>query len=79
MAKRLDAFKKFYPWVDASGLDYFRRRLVQAPRDSEEGLKLTLEHCVTLEMQQAAVCALQFKCDLLWTMLDAIEAKARKQ
>jgi pyrroloquinoline quinone (PQQ) biosynthesis protein C len=28
-------------------------------------------------MQQAAVRALQFKCDLLWTMLDAIELKAR--
>jgi pyrroloquinoline-quinone synthase len=79
MAKRLEAFKRHYPWVEASGLEYFRSRLVQAPRDSEEGLNLTLEHCVTLEMQQAAAHALQFKCDLLWTMLDAIEAKARKQ
>ena len=77
MSKRLEAFKKFYPWVKASGLEYFQGRLVQAPRDSGEGLKLTLEHCVTLEMQQAAVRALQFKCDLLWTMLDAIELKAQ--
>ncbi len=79
MAKRLEAFKRFYPWVEASGLEYFIRRLVQAPRDSSEALKLTLDHCNTLEMQQAALRALQFKCDLLWTMLDAIELRARRQ
>jgi pyrroloquinoline-quinone synthase len=79
MAKRLEAFKRFYPWVEASGLEYFTRRLVQAPRDSGEALKLTLDHCVTLEMQKAALQALQFKCDLLWGMLDAIDRKTRKQ
>ncbi len=75
MAKRLEAFKRFYPWVDASGLDYFARRLLQAPRDSGEALKLTLDHCDTREKQLAALCALQFKCDLLWAMLDAIHAR----
>jgi len=75
MAKRLEAFKRFYPWVKASGLEYFTRRLVQAPRDSSEALKLTLDNCLTLETQQAAVQALQFKCDLLWTMLDAIHGR----
>jgi pyrroloquinoline-quinone synthase len=78
MAKRLEAFKRFYPWVESSGLEYFTRRLVQAPRDSREALKLTLDHCITLEMQQAALRALQFKCDLLWTMLDAIQGKTRQ-
>ncbi len=79
MAKRLEAFKRFYPWVKASGLEYFNRRLVQAPRDSNEALELTLVHCNTPEMQQAALRALQFKCDLLWTMLDAIHGKAQEQ
>jgi pyrroloquinoline-quinone synthase len=74
MAKRLAAFKKFYSWVEPGGLDYFARRLSQAPRDSLEALALTLDHCVTLELQQAAVAALQFKCDLLWAMLDAIHS-----
>jgi pyrroloquinoline-quinone synthase len=72
MAKRLEAFKKFYPWVKAYGLEYFSNRLTQAPRDSGEALKLTLEHCNTLEMQEQALHALQFKCDLLWAVLDAI-------
>jgi pyrroloquinoline-quinone synthase len=75
MAKRLEAFKQFYPWVKAYGLDYFTRRLTQAPRDSGEALKLTLDHCVTLEMQQSAVQALHFKCDLLWAMLDSIDGQ----
>lgn len=77
MAKRLEAFKKHYPWVKASGLEYFKNRLTQAPRDSGEALKMTLEYCVTREMQEAAVAALQFKCDLLWAMLDAIEKQSR--
>lgn len=72
MARRLAAFEKHYTWVEARGLDYFKSRLTQARRDSREALELTLQQCVTREMQQAAVGALQFKCDLLWAMLDAI-------
>jgi pyrroloquinoline-quinone synthase len=77
MAKRLAAFRRHYGWVKQSGLDYFSRRLTQAPRDSGEGLALTLKYCPTREMQEAAVGALHFKCDLLWAMLDAIQAKGR--
>jgi pyrroloquinoline-quinone synthase len=75
MAKRLEAFERFYKWIDPAGLEYFRRRLVQAPRDSGEALRLTLEHCATPEMQRAAVRALQFKCDLLWAVLDAVHVR----
>jgi pyrroloquinoline-quinone synthase len=77
MAKRLEAFRRHYRWVNPRGLDYFSRRLTQAPRDSGEGLELTLRHCATRDMQEAAVRALQFKCDLLWAMLDAIQTKCR--
>jgi pyrroloquinoline-quinone synthase len=75
MAKRLAAFERYYKWIDPAGLEYFRRRLTQAPRDSGEALRLTLEHCATPEMQRAALRALQFKCDLLWAMLDAVHVK----
>jgi pyrroloquinoline-quinone synthase len=75
MAKRLEAFPRFYPWVKADGLQYFRNRLVQAPRDSGEALRLTHQYCVTRAMQEAAVRALQFKCDLLWALLDSIHAQ----
>jgi len=73
MSKRLEAFECFYSWVEPRGLEYFKDRLTQARRDSGEGLTLTLTHCTTREMQEAAVRALRFKCDLLWAMLDSIQ------
>jgi pyrroloquinoline-quinone synthase len=72
MAKRLEAFEHFYSWIDRDGLEYFRNRLTQARRDSGEALQLTLTHCSTRADREAAVRALQFKCDLLWAMLDSI-------
>jgi pyrroloquinoline-quinone synthase len=72
MATRLAAFEKFYKWIDPTGLDYFRRRVTQARRDSTEALEITIQHCHTRELQDAALRALQFKCDLLWAMLDSI-------
>ena len=72
MSTRLAAFKKFYSWIDARGLDYFRRRVTQARRDSDDALAITLEYCDAPGLQRQAVCALEFKCDVLWSMLDAI-------
>ena len=73
MAVRLAAFERHYPWIDRAGLTYFRNRLSQAPRDSEHALQVVTEYCVTPEQQDAAVAALSFKCDVLWSMLDAID------
>lgn len=72
MAARLAAFEKYYTWIDADGLAYFRARLVQAPRDSEHGLSIVLKHCRTSAEQKRATAALKFKCDLLWAQLDAL-------
>jgi pyrroloquinoline-quinone synthase len=72
MATRIEAFEKFYQWIDPRGLDYFRRRLMQARRDSDEALAITVEYCNTPELQREAARALEFKCDVLWSMLDAI-------
>ena len=73
MAERLAAFEQHYPWIDRQALAYFRARLNQAPRDSEHALEVVTRYCVTPEQQAAAVAALSFKCDVLWSMLDAIE------
>ena len=75
MATRLAAFEQYYKWVQPWGFDYFKSRVTQARRDSEEGLALTLTYCNTREMQESAVRAMGFKCDVLWTVLDAIHAK----
>jgi pyrroloquinoline-quinone synthase len=72
MSARLAAFEKFYSWIDPRGLDYFRRRVTQARRDSDEALAITLEYCNTPGLQREALRALEFKCDVLWSMLDAI-------
>ena len=79
MSERLAAFQKFYTWVAPSGFDYFRSRLTQARVDSNEGLALTLTYCDTPELQNAALAALRFKCDVLWSMLDALQFSFEKQ
>jgi pyrroloquinoline-quinone synthase len=73
MAERLAAFERYYPWIDPAGLAYFRARLSQAPRDSRHALQVVTRHCRTPDQQTAAVAALSFKCDVLWSMLDAID------
>lgn len=73
MATRLAAFVRHYPWIDPEGLTYFRNRLTQAPRDSAHALEVVTEYCRSAQEQDAAVAALSFKCDVLWSMLDAID------
>lgn len=69
---RLESWPKHYPWIDADGLQYFRNRLSQARRDVEDGLCITLDYFRTREQQERALDILQFKLDVLWTMLDAM-------
>jgi pyrroloquinoline-quinone synthase len=38
----------------------------------EHALEVVTEHCRTADEQARAVAALSFKCDVLWSMLDAI-------
>jgi pyrroloquinoline-quinone synthase len=70
---RLAALEAHYPWIDPAGLEYFRDRLVQAPRDAEHALRLVVERCVMREQQERAVAALKFKTEVLWAQLEAIE------
>jgi pyrroloquinoline-quinone synthase len=70
---RLDTWPTHYPWIKPDGLEYFRSRLTQAPRDVEHGLRVTLDHFRTREQQERALAILQFKLDLLWAMLDAMQ------
>jgi pyrroloquinoline-quinone synthase len=72
MQRRIAAFPKHYSWVRPEALEYFRSRLTQAPRDSEQGLHLVLTRCTTIETQRKAFEALAFKLELLWVMIDTI-------
>lgn len=70
---RLAGWPALYPWIDSDGLQYFRSRIPLATRDVEHGLAVTLDYFRTREMQRRALEILQFKLDILWSMLDAIE------
>ena len=78
MRKRIAAFPEHYPWIRPEALDYFRSRLVQAPRDSQQGLRLVQQHCTTVETQQRAFQALAFKLEMLWVMIDTIHNAYRE-
>jgi pyrroloquinoline-quinone synthase len=70
--RRLDNWPSVYPWIEARGYDYFRKRLREARRDVEHGLTVTLDHFDTRDAQEYALNILQFKLDVLWSMLDAM-------
>ncbi|MDT0634922.1 pyrroloquinoline-quinone synthase PqqC [Spectribacter hydrogenoxidans] len=70
--QRLTGWPDHYPWIDAEGLSYFRKRLSEARRDVEHGLDLTLAYFRTRADQERALDILQFKLDVLWAMLDAM-------
>lgn len=72
MRKRIAAFPEHYPWIRPEALEYFRNRLIQAPRDSQQGLRLVQQHCTTVESQRRAFEALAFKLEMLWVMIDTI-------
>ena len=69
---RLDNWPQHYPWIEQDGYNYFRKRLAEARRDVEHGLSITLDYFRTREQQEHALGLLQFKLDILWTMLDAM-------
>ena len=49
--QRIEAFPKHYPWIPPEALDYFKSRLVQAPRDVSHGLSIVQQHCTTVDTQ----------------------------
>ncbi|MGO4813281.1 pyrroloquinoline-quinone synthase PqqC [Cupriavidus sp. 2MCAB6] len=71
--ERLAGWPQHYPWIEAEGLSYFRTRIPLAQRDVDHGLRVTLDYFRTPAEQQRATEILQFKLDILWSMLDAIE------
>ena len=70
---RLATWPTHYAWIAPDGLQYFRSRVSLAERDVEHGLEVTLGHFTTRAQQERALEILQFKLDILWAMLDAIE------
>lgn len=76
MVTRLETFPRYYPWIDDSGLAYFRGRVPQGTRDGQEALAWVLDWARTAGEQDLALDALSFKCDVLWSLLDSVQHAA---
>jgi coenzyme PQQ biosynthesis protein C len=70
--ERLDGMLRNYDFVSADTLAYFVKRPPQANRDAEFALAYVKKHARTPEAQAGVLRALEFKCDVLWAMLDAL-------
>jgi coenzyme PQQ biosynthesis protein C len=69
---RVSGMLKSYSFVDAKALRYFDKRLTQAPRDANFALDYVKREARLPYQQQQVLKALEFKCDVLWSQLDAL-------
>jgi len=72
ISERIDGMLKNYDFVTAETLAYFSQRPPLAERDSRFALDYVKQNARTPEAQQSVLAALEFKCDVLWAMLDAL-------
>ncbi|MFT8807902.1 pyrroloquinoline-quinone synthase PqqC [Gluconobacter sp.] len=73
ISERVSGMLRHYDFVSEKTLAYFTPRLTQAPRDSDFALAYVRENARTPEQQKEVLGALEFKCSVLWTMLDALD------
>ncbi len=72
IGERVAGMLKNYSFVTKETMAYFDKRPPQANRDSAFALDYVRRHATTAETQRAVRDALLFKCDVLWSMLDAL-------
>jgi pyrroloquinoline-quinone synthase len=70
--ERISGMLESYDFIGENVMQYFRKRLTQAPRDVEFALDYVRREARIPEQRQAVVDALIFKCNVLWTQLDAL-------
>jgi pyrroloquinoline-quinone synthase len=74
ISERVSGMLAGYDFVKKETLAYFNARMSQAPRDSDFALDYVKREARTPEHQQQVLAALRFKCDVLWSQLDALYA-----
>jgi coenzyme PQQ biosynthesis protein C len=70
--ERVSSMLARYDFLNADVLAYFDKRLSQAPRDADFALNYVKREARTIQDQKAAIAALEFKCAVLWSQLDAL-------
>jgi pyrroloquinoline-quinone synthase len=68
-----------YPWIRQADLAYFTNRIDAVSGEGKATVDIVVRYSVTRAQQDAAIAALSFKCDVLWSILDAIERAAAKE
>jgi pyrroloquinoline-quinone synthase len=79
MSRRIAAWEQHYPWVDPGMITYFRNRVVQAKVDSAEAIGFVVRHADSYAKQEACVAALIRKTEILWHLLDCVEADTARR
>ena len=74
MSKRIAAWEQHYPWDGAEALGYFRARVPRARRDGEEALAFVVAHARSRALQEACIGALVRKTEILWHLVDCVQA-----
>lgn len=72
IAERVEGMLAGYDFVSKETLAYFGARMTQAPRDADFALHYCIANAATPEAQTLCLRALEFKCSVLWSMLDAL-------
>ena len=72
IGERMEGMLRGYDFVSTETLAYFSQRPPQAERDSRSALDYVKRNARSSEAQQGVLAALEFKCDVLWAMLDAL-------
>jgi len=70
--ERISGMLENYDFIGDDVMQYFKRRLNQAPRDAGFALDYVKANAHTPDQQQAVLDALTFKTDVLWSQLDAL-------
>lgn len=70
--ERLAGMLSSYDFIDGATLTYFKQRLTHAPRDASFALEYVASHAQTRVAQEACIAAVEFKCAMLWSLLDAL-------
>jgi coenzyme PQQ biosynthesis protein C len=72
ISERIQGMLANYDFVTPDTMAYFNKRPPQAERDSAFALDYVKRNAVSEADQRSVIAALEFKCDVLWSMLDAL-------
>lgn len=72
LAKRIEAFKRYYGWAKPNALKFFLSRLSQLDDDIKTTIELVMKYCNTWEMQRSAIGAALYMGEVVWSMHDSI-------